>query len=111
MYQIGYHDALNKNKTNVDDFFSRKSMNKLKDYFEKGCSANPNLNIFDLMRKGISNNFDVSKFPKPKLRKIDSFFINVDDDFDDNKFRICIIKNMKNKAITLLEGFYDKLEP
>ena len=209
MYQIGYNDALNKSKTNLDNFLSKQSSNKLRNYIELGCSANPNLNLFDLMRKGISNNFDISVFKikiikdskdkirgilkyyigesrwEPKkynnkfncilekmnddaieglsnlydkfetsrkaagrdyyspddwnelsednkiffnlftknykscplksieknpIKKVDRFFINIDNDFDDVNFRKCYIKNIPLEGITKLEGFYDKLE-
>ena len=91
------------------------SESKMKKFIRASCTVDNNIKIDKIFANAADTNFDMSKFKKTtvseKLRKIDKFFIYLDGDFKNVFFRKCYINNLKDSAITLFEGSYDKLEP
>ena len=106
MFFNGYNHAKGSN--------FKYSESKMKKFIRASCTVDNNIKIDKIFANAADTNFDMSKFKKAtvsKLRKIDRFFINLDDDFNNVYFRKCYINDLKDSAITLFEGSYDKLEP
>ena len=106
MFFNGYNHAKGSN--------IKYSESKMKKFIRASCTVDNNIKIDKIFANAADTNFDMSKFKKAivsKLRKIDRFFIYLDNDFKNVFFRKCYINNLKDSTITLFEGSYDKLEP
>ena len=80
MFFNGYNHAKGSN--------IKYSKSKMKEYILVFCDSQPDVSMVEIFGKAADTNFDMSKFKKAtvsKLRKIDRFFINLDNDFENFK--------------------------